>query len=158
MPAWFDIASLSFSGGEDEPGITSSSKQIQTLIEEEVKSGIDRSRIIIGGFSQGGAVALYSALTNPQPIGGAVCLSSWLPLHASFPDACKGNKTFPILQCHGDSDPMVNYTYGQMTAAVVSKMCSKYTFTTYPGLGHSSNPREMIDVKNFISKTLPPIP
>ncbi|XP_071964266.1 acyl-protein thioesterase 2-like [Antedon mediterranea] len=157
MPAWFDIVSLSFTGSEDSAGIINSSKLIQSIIEEEVKAGIDRSRIIIGGFSQGGAVALYSALSNPQPVGGVVCLSCWLPLHASFPEASKGDNSFPILQCHGDRDPMVNYKFGQMTASVVSKMCTNHTFTTYPGLEHSSSAKEMLDVKNFILKVLPPI-
>jgi predicted esterase len=59
---------------------------VQTYIAEEEKLGIDRSRIIVGGFSQGGAVALYSALAKPQKsLAGVVALSTWLPLHQTFP-------------------------------------------------------------------------
>jgi len=63
---------------------------VQTMIADEEKLGIDRSRIVIGGFSQGGAVALYSAFTVPQkPVAGIVVLSSWLPLHKTFPAVCE---------------------------------------------------------------------
>ena len=62
---------------------------VQAMIAEEEKKGIDRSRIVIGGFSQGGAVALYSAFTVPQkPVAGIVGLSTWLPMHKTFPAVC----------------------------------------------------------------------
>jgi len=63
---------------------------VQSLIADEEKKGIDRSRIVVGGFSQGGAVALYSAFTVPQkPVAGIVTLSTWLPLHKTFPAVCE---------------------------------------------------------------------
>lgn len=58
------------------------------MIEEEVKKGIPTNRIMVGGFSQGGAVAIYSALTYQKQLAGIVCLSSWLPLHSEFPEVC----------------------------------------------------------------------
>jgi len=62
---------------------------VQSLIADEEKKGIDRSRIVVGGFSQGGAVALYSSFTIPQkPVAGLVVLSTWLPLHKTFPAVC----------------------------------------------------------------------
>ena len=63
---------------------------MQSLIADEEKKGIERSRIVIGGFSQGGAVALYSAFTIPQkPVAGIVGLSTWLPMHKTFPAVCE---------------------------------------------------------------------
>lgn len=66
------------------------------MIDTEVKSGIPTHKIVIGGFSQGGALALYSALIFPQKLAGVVSLSGWLPLHKSFPDALKTSKDLPV--------------------------------------------------------------
>eukprot|EP00058_Branchiostoma_floridae_P020878 XP_002606368.1 hypothetical protein BRAFLDRAFT_57283 [Branchiostoma floridae] len=134
---------------------------VQGMVEEEEKGGIPSNRIVLGGFSQGGALALYAAFTLEKPLAGMVALSSWLPLHESFPDAMKVNNESPILQCHGDMDPVVPYKFGQMTKSVLSKMCSNYTFNTYPGMMHSSSAKasqtEMQDVKEFLDKVLPAV-
>jgi len=156
MPSWFDITSLSFSGPEDEQGIKDAAVQIRSLVEQEIKNGIPSERIVLGGFSQGGALALYTALTMDKPLGGILALSSWLPLHKSFPGCIKGNRDTPILQCHGGSDPVVNINYGEMTKRVLASFCSKHTFNKYPHLAHSSDPQEMSDVKEWLQKALPP--
>lgn len=155
MPSWFDIMSLNFSGKEDEKGIKDGAVQIRSIIEEEAKLGIPSDRIVLGGFSQGGALALYTALTMEKPLAGILALSSWLPLHKSFPQAVKGNKDVPILQCHGNGDPVVNIKFGEMTAAVLSSFASKHEFKEYPGLAHSSSPQEMRDVKEWTNTVLP---
>lgn len=87
MPSWFDLKSLEATGPEDEKGIKQAAAEIRLLIDEEVAAGISPSRVILGGFSQGGALALYTALTHPQQLGGVIALSCWLPLHKSFPEA-----------------------------------------------------------------------
>lgn len=106
MPSWFDLKSLDESGPEDEEGTIQSlfknsvikilwlgikvaATEVQTLIQNEIQAGIPADRIVVGGFSQGGALALYSALTFPQRLGGVVALSCWLPLRKSFPAAKK---------------------------------------------------------------------
>lgn len=73
------------SGPEDEDGIRKASEMVHAMIAEEIAAGIPSNRIIIGGFSQGGALALYSALTYAQPLAGVIALSTWLPLHQRFP-------------------------------------------------------------------------
>ena len=89
MPAWFDISSLAWhvdpNGPEDEVGIENSSAVIDDLIENEIKEGINSSRIILGGSSQGGALALYTTLTKKRQLGGLIILSSWLPLRNKLP-------------------------------------------------------------------------
>lgn len=84
----FDLRSLDPSGPEDEEGIRRAADMVHSLIAEEVAAGISTKRIVLGGFSQGGALAMYSALTFPEPLAGVLALSSWLPLHQKFPDVC----------------------------------------------------------------------
>ena len=89
MPSWFDLRTLDVGGPEDVDGIKSAARNVHDMIEKEVHAGIAPSNIMIGGFSQGGALALYSALTYPQKIAGVVALSGWLPLHKNFPKDMK---------------------------------------------------------------------
>jgi lysophospholipase-2 len=77
-------------------GIKQATKQIHTMIDNEMKEGIPANRIIVGGFSQGGALAMYSALVFPQQLGGVISLSGWLPLHKSFPGAMKTVKDLHV--------------------------------------------------------------
>ena len=79
------MRSLDATGPEDEEGIRLAAKKVHEMIAEEVAAGIPTERIVLGGFSQGGALALFSALTFPQPLAGVVALSTWLPLHQKFP-------------------------------------------------------------------------
>ncbi|XP_045154864.1 acyl-protein thioesterase 2 isoform X2 [Echinops telfairi] len=160
MPSWFDLMGLSPDAPEDEAGIKKAAENIKALIEHEVKNGIPANRIVLGGFSQGGALSLYTALTCPHPLAGIVALSCWLPLHRAFPQAANGSaKDLAILQCHGELDPMVPVRFGALTAeklrAVVTP--ARVQFKTYPGVMHSSCPQEMAAVKEFLEKLLPPI-
>uniref|UniRef100_A0A672KGQ6 palmitoyl-protein hydrolase n=1 Tax=Sinocyclocheilus grahami TaxID=75366 RepID=A0A672KGQ6_SINGR len=155
MPSWFDLTGLSPESPEDEAGIKRAAENIKAIIDHEVKNGIPSNRIILGGFSQGGALSLYTALTSQQQLAGVVGLSCWLPLHKTFPQAASGsgNKDTPILQCHGEMDPMIPAQYGAMTAEKLKNIVSpqNVTFRTYPGLMHSSCPQ---DKKIFIFKKL----
>lgn len=152
MPSWFDLKSLDASANEDEEGIKKAAESVHRLIEAEEAAGIRPERILIGGFSQGGALALYSAFTYSKKLAGVVALSCWLPLHKQFPGYAVGNKDTPILQCHGDCDPLVPYKWGQMTASILKQFASNVEFNTYRGLAHSSNPEEIADMKEFVAK------
>eukprot|EP00794_Sanderia_malayensis_P004550 gene4550-5148_t len=155
MPSWFDIKSLNFNNDEDKAGIQEATKYLNGLVKEEIQNGIPAERIIIGGFSQGGAVALHAAFTSELTFGGVIALSTWLPLHATFPLASTGkNMTTPIFQGHGNQDPVVNHKYGVMTHEYIKKMNNNATFSTYAGVGHSSCNKEMSDVKAFLKKCL----
>uniref|UniRef100_A0A8C7YDT7 palmitoyl-protein hydrolase n=1 Tax=Oryzias sinensis TaxID=183150 RepID=A0A8C7YDT7_9TELE len=157
LPAWFDLMGLSPDSPEDESGIKRAAENIKAIIEHEVRNGIPSNRIILGGFSQGGALSLYTALTCQHPLAGVVALSCWLPLHKSFPSASGCNKNLPILQCHGDIDAMVPRQFGAMTAEKLKSIVNPQmvTFKSFPGLPHSSCPEEMAAVKEFIEKHLP---
>lgn len=161
MPSWFDVIGLSPDSREDEPGIKKAAENIKALIDQEMKSGIPSNRIILGGFSQGGALSLYIALTTQQKLAGVTALSCWLPLRASFPQGLISgvNRDIPILQCHGDCDLLVPLSYGSLTAEKLKTLVNpvNVTFKTYEGMIHSSCPQEMMDIKQFIDKLLPPI-
>ena len=114
MPSWFDLMSLDPAGPEDEAGIKAAAKmvmkqtkhqhlhlwslKVDSLIAEEIKSGIPASRILIGGFSQGGALSLYSSLNTEHKLAGIVALSCWAPLHKQMAGAKQTNKEIPYLQ------------------------------------------------------------
>jgi len=156
MPAWFDLMSLDPSGPEDEKGIEKSNANLTKIIDEEINNGIDPSRIVIGGFSQGGALAIYMGLTGKHTLGGIVALSCWLPLHKKFPAAANSaNLKMPVWQAHGDCDPVVPYRWGQLTATTLKKFLPEHKFNTYNGLAHSSSPQEMNDLKELLAKLLP---
>ncbi|XP_029975827.1 acyl-protein thioesterase 2 [Salarias fasciatus] len=159
MPAWFDLMGLSADSPEDESGIKKAADSIKAIIEHEAKNGIPPHRIILGGFSQGGALALYTALTCQHNLAGVVALSCWLPLHRTFPSASNASKNLPILQCHGEMDAMIPCHFGAMTAEKLKIIVDTHmiSFKTYPGLSHSSCPQEMASVKDFIEKYLPRI-
>ncbi|XP_042725614.1 acyl-protein thioesterase 1 [Lagopus muta] len=160
MPSWFDIVGLSPDSQEDEVGIKKAAENVKALIDQEVKNGIPSNRIILGGFSQGGALSLYTALTTHQKLAGVVALSCWLPLRSSFVQGAVGvNKEIPVLQCHGDCDPLVPLMFGSLTVEKLKSMINpaNITFRTYSGMMHSSCIEEMMDIKQFIDKHLPPI-
>ncbi|XP_021570197.1 acyl-protein thioesterase 2 isoform X4 [Carlito syrichta] len=144
MPSWFDLMGLSPDAPEDEAGIKKAAENIKALIEHEMKNGIPANRIVLGGFSQGGALSLYTALTCPHPLAGIVALSCWLPLHRAFPQAANGSaKDLAILQCHGELDPMVPVRFGALTAEKLRSVVTpaRVQFKTYPGVTHSSCPQ-----------------
>lgn len=158
MPAWFDIKGLDISSAEDVDGIKKATTYVHTLIEKEISEGIPSERIMIGGFSQGGALAIHSALTFPKKLAGIVALSCWLPMSKSFnPSMVPANKDIHIIQCHGDCDPIVSYNFGQLTASVLKNVTKNLIFKTYNGMMHSSSDEEMIDIKNFIKSLLPAV-
>lgn len=157
MNSWFDLRSLDPNDPEDERGIQAACKRIHELIADQEKQGVASERIMLGGFSQGGALSLYSALTYPKKLAGVVALSCWLPLHRSFPAALTdANKSIPILQCHGDADFVVPFSWGKASQQVLSSFVdnAKYSFKEYHGLGHSSSSAELRDVLQFISTNL----
>ena len=160
MPSWFDIRALDASASEDEAGIKAAAAKVHDWLRAEEANGIPSHRIVLGGFSQGGGLALYAALTYDKPLAGVVGLSTWLPLHAQIAarvaDGSIPNKTTPILQGHGDADPLVLPAIGQLTASYIAAFNPNHSFKSYPAMGHSSCDQEISDLKAFLQQVLPP--
>lgn len=114
MPAWYDIAALDFGFREDAAGIRSSQRQLEALLAREIAAGIPPQRIVLAGFSQGGAIVLHTGLRYPQPLAGILALSTYLPLRDTLADeAATANHATPILMLHGTLDPVVPLALAQ---------------------------------------------
>jgi phospholipase/carboxylesterase len=115
MRAWYDIRTLTAEGRADEEGLRESIVHVGGLIAAERTLGIAPGRIVIAGFSQGGAVALHAALRHPEPLAGVLALSCYLPLQATLAtEATEANRPTPILMCHGTQDPVLPLPLGLM--------------------------------------------
>ena len=115
MPAWYDIHSLDVRG-QDEAGIRRSAGRLEALIAREVERGVPAERIVLAGFSQGGAVALFTGLTHAETLAGILALSTYLVLpEAIEAEAADANRATPIFQAHGLYDPMVPHDAGART-------------------------------------------
>jgi phospholipase/carboxylesterase len=152
--AWYDIHALDPDAREDEAGLRETQKQIAELIEQEHLRGIPRNRIILGGFSQGGAVALYTGLRYSVPLGGIIALSSYLPLANKFPsEANLANHNTPIFIGHGTLDPIVPFSWGKAVAELLTDADYPVEWRSYDMLHQLCYP-EVVDIRQWIEKQL----
>ncbi|KAI2634870.1 Phospholipase/carboxylesterase [Hypomontagnella submonticulosa] len=164
MPGWYDILALSgkvddIRKDQDERGILLSRDYFHGLIQAEIDSGIPANRIVLGGFSQGGAISLFAGLTAKTKLAGIVGLSSYLPLDAKFPDFVKENDhnhQTPVLMCHGGEDQVVPTSFGKLSYEMLKKQGFDVTMKLYPGMAHSACPEELDEVEAFLRARLPP--
>lgn len=165
MPGWYDIAKLGRDlnfeesvRSQDEPGILRSREYFDTLIKEEMDKGIKASRIIIGGFSQGGAMSVFSGLTSKEKLGGVFGLSCYLLLSDRIKNYLPeewANKKTPFFLAHGEDDEVVPLAFGQKSADLVKEIgLENVSFNKYPDLGHSADPQEIDDLEKFLEKSL----
>lgn len=113
MRAWYDIAGPSMDKKQDAAGIRASQSLVEALIGQEVARGIAPGNIFLAGFSQGGAIALHTAMRQSVPLGGVLALSTYLPLADSAVDeALPGTRDTPIFMAHGRNDPVIPYVLG----------------------------------------------
>ena len=150
MRAWYDIYGLDADSPQDETGIRQNQREIEALIEAEKARGIAADRIVLAGFSQGGAIALHTALRHPEPLAGALALSSWLPIKASLQDeAHAANRQLPIFMAHGHMDTIVPLQTAKVSAQLLSAAGYPLTWLEYP-MGHSVSDEELVDIRRFL--------
>jgi predicted esterase len=117
---WSDIYGLDHTSPEDSAGFAESMDRVAQIIQSEIDAGIDSKRIVIAGFSQGGAVALHTSLRLPYEVGGCLALSTWLPLRDDYPSALfDRNRQLRILQIHGDEDRVVSHHWGKLSHELI---------------------------------------
>lgn len=108
MRAWYDILGTDLVRREDEEGIRDSQQRIEALMARETARGTPRSRIVLAGFSQGGAITLQTGLRQDEPLAGLLALSTYLPLAAAFEtERAPASRAVPIFMAHGRSDPVI---------------------------------------------------
>lgn len=154
MRAWYDITSLTADGRDDEPGIRESAQRVLAYIARERIAGVAADRILLAGFSQGGAMALYAGLRHDETLGGILALSTYLPLTARLPaEASAANRRVPILMCHGTRDPVVTHAFGASSRDVLLGQGYAVDWREYP-MEHSVCAAEIADVAAFIKARL----
>ncbi len=154
MRGWYDIEDLSMLHREDVKGIQASQASINDLIQHEIASGIAGERIILAGFSQGGAMSLYTVPRYPQKLGGIIVLSAYMLVADRFTQERQAaNKNTPIFMAHGIFDPVVPYSMGQAAHALLVKCAYPVEWYSYPMI-HTLCLEEITAIGAFIRRCL----
>jgi phospholipase/carboxylesterase len=152
MRGWYDIYSLEDLDREDMEGLEASREYLEQLMEGENRRGIPHSRIILMGFSQGGAVALHTARHLSQPLAGIGALSAYLPLR-NDPIADNAIQHSPIFMAHGRFDPVVHFDLGKSSCEYLSRQGCEVEWHDYP-MEHSLCAEEVEHLSNWIKGVL----
>jgi phospholipase/carboxylesterase len=154
MRAWYDILGTDLVRREDEQGIRASQGMVEALIDQEVERGTPRSRIVLAGFSQGGAITLHTGLRQQEPLAGLIALSCYLPLGGAFAqEAAPGSAGVPIFLAHGTSDPVVPLSRGTASRDALKAAGYAVEWREYP-MPHSVCPEEIQDIAAFMKRVL----
>ena len=153
MRAWYDVTGFE-RGDQDEPRIRQSATWINEVVAREVDRGIAPGRIVLAGFSQGGAMALFAGLRQPEPIAGVICLSGYLLLDEELePIDQAGGPKPPIFQAHGTGDPLVPYTTGLRSRDLLTGAGYGVEWHEYP-MGHQVCLQEIRDIGVWLTRVL----
>jgi phospholipase/carboxylesterase len=155
MPAWYDIMGLDRKVAEDASGFKETDLAIRELIAREVSRGIPTERVVLAGFSQGGAVSLYTVPRLGQTLAGVIALSCYLPRETTLAaERTPANDSTPIFMAHGQADPMIPILLGLKSRDFLLKAGYPVEWHDYP-MAHSVCPAEIADIRNFLSRVLP---
>ena len=150
MPAWYDIKQVDVDRHVDNEQLEESASRIHDLIDREIERGIQSTRIIVAGFSQGGAVSFEAALSYEQPLAGIMALSTYFATVGTIKiNAIQ--QSIPILICHGEHDPVVSESLGKRSRASLEKLGFDPEYHSYP-IEHSVCSQEIEDIGNWISR------
>jgi phospholipase/carboxylesterase len=151
MRAWYDIRDLDLQSRADESGVRESMAQVEALIAREGERGVPPSRVVLAGFSQGGAIALATALRREAPLAGVLALSTYLPLGASSAaEATVAGKRTPVFMAHGTQDPVVRPEWGAASRDALVALGVPVQWHTYP-MPHSVCAEEVADIATWLT-------
>jgi phospholipase/carboxylesterase len=154
MRAWYDIVGFDRNATQDERGIRATDAIVRELIQRENERGIPTSRIVLAGFSQGGAVTLYSGIRYPETLAGMMALSCYMlmasKLEAERSDA---NNNTPIFMAHGKYDPVVDFHHGEDSRKFLQAAGYEVEWRPYQ-MPHSVCPEEIADIAKWLRRVL----
>ncbi|XP_075386574.1 lysophospholipase-like protein 1 isoform X2 [Tenrec ecaudatus] len=154
---WFDRFKISNDCPEHLDSIDAMCHMLTELIEDEVKSGINKNRILVGGFSMGGCMAMHLAYRNHPDVAGVFALSSFLnEASAVYQALQKADGVLPeLFQCHGTADELVLHSWGEKTNSVLRSLGVNSKFHSFPGVYHELSKTELEKLKSWILNKLP---
>lgn len=154
MPGWYDIYSLEAGSQQDEAGIRSSEAALTAVIKRENLRGIPTEKIMLAGFSQGGAIALHTAIRYPEKLAGVLALSTYLPLQAQCEaEHATVNQTTPIFMAHGQFDEVIKIERAISSQHVLSRLGYTVDWHEYQ-MGHNVTTDEIADIQGFLTEEL----
>lgn len=150
MRAWYDLLGLALGSPEDTEGIAETQATLEQLIQNELDKGIPSDKIVIAGFSQGGAMALHTALRYNKPLAGVLALSTYLPLKVSFPtEKSPQNQQTPIFMAHGSQDDVISIDTCRVSLSLLQAEHYQVQWHEY-AMGHSVSMEEIDDIRTFL--------
>jgi phospholipase/carboxylesterase len=152
MPAWYDIKQMDTDRHVDAEQLRQSARWVHQLIDREVERGVDSRRIIIAGFSQGGAVSYEAALTYPLALAGIMALSSYFASADSI-EIDSAQNQLPIMICHGSLDPVLPESLGRKGLETLESLGFTPQYHSYP-MEHAVCPQEIVDIAAWIGSVL----
>lgn len=154
MRAWYDIKSFTPEGRADAAGLAESVARVNRYLGAEIERGMDPSRIVLAGFSQGGAVALSAALRFPKRLAGVIALSCYLPFPALLAaEKSAANAQVPVLMCHGQMDPVVEIGMGREARAVLESQDYLVEWREY-AMQHEVCAEELEEIGRWLRRRL----
>jgi len=157
MRAWYDVSFGDLEGNTrraDETGVRTSQASVGKLIEREISHGIPARRIVIAGFSQGGAIALQTGLRYPHRLAGIMALSTYLPMADRLEaEASAANRDVPIFYAHGTHDPVIPLAMATASVAKLTAAGYRVEWQEYP-MQHSVCAEEVGAVSAWLSRVL----
>ena len=154
MRAWYDLDGADFSTRADLKGVRRSAAHVEGLVAREIQRGILPRRIVLAGFSQGGATALYAGLRHPERLAGIVALSTYLIDGPSLAaEAAPANRDVPIFMAHGTQDPMIQLAWAELSRRTLVDGGWKVEWHTYP-MAHAAVLEEVVACGKFLAAVL----
>jgi phospholipase/carboxylesterase len=155
MRAWYDLLGFDRKAAEDAAGFRATDTEVSALIGREIERGIAPGRVVLAGFSQGGAVTLYTGLRYPQRLAGLMVLSSYLPLRQTLPvERAPANAGVPIFMAHGIEDPVLPMSLGRESRDFLKSLGFDVEWHQYR-MPHSVSEAEIADIRQFLFRVLP---
>jgi phospholipase/carboxylesterase len=153
MRAWYDIGN---DRRQDEAGIRASQARVEALIARERTRGVAARRIVLAGFSQGGAIALQTALRHPERLAGVLALSTYLPLAETLAaEAHPANRDAPIFMAHGTQDPLIPLARAAASRDTLRALGYDVQWREYP-MPHSVCAEEIAEIGAWLTGVLAP--